>query len=144
MSVEENKAVARRFYEEVWNQHDVDALDELTVANAVDHDPMPGLLPGREGWKQQFAMMFIAFPDLHFAVDIVVAEGDKVASRLTVNGTHNGEFMGIPPTGKQGTITGVDIFRIVSGKVVERWGSYDLLSLMQQIGVVAPPGQAGG
>jgi steroid delta-isomerase-like uncharacterized protein len=140
MSAEENKAVARRFYEDVWNQHDVDALDELTVTDAVDHDPMPGQVPGREGWKQQFAMMLTAFPDLHFTVDVVVAEGDKVASRLTVNATHSGEFMGLPPTGKQGSITGVDIFRIAGGKVVERWGNYDLLGLMQQIGAVAPPG----
>ena len=105
---------------------------------------MPRQLPGREGWKQQFAMMLIAFPDLHFTVDVVVAEGDKVASRLTINATHNGEFMGLPPTGNQGSITGVDIFRIVGGKVVERWGNYDLFGLMQQIGAVSPPGQAGG
>lgn len=140
MSVEENKAIARRFYEEVWNKHNLAALEEFMATDLIDHDPWLGQAPGREGMKQQLALLLAAFPDLQFTVDLIIAEGDMVASRLTVSATHTGEFIGIPPTGTQGTITGSEIFRIAGGKVVERWGNFDILGMMQQLGVIPPPG----
>lgn len=137
---EENKARTRRFYEEVWNKGNLAIVDELCATNFVNHNPGPGEAPGPEGLKQIATMIRTAFPDMHMTVDDMIAEGDKVVSRVTVNATHRGEFMGIPPTGKQITVTGIDIVRIVGGKAVERWGNYDDLGMMQQLGVIPPPG----
>jgi len=147
MSTEENKAVARRSYETfntAMRTGNFGAFEEVLAANAVDHNPAPGQAPGLEGVKQVFGMFRTAFPDLHFTVEDMIAEGDKVVSRITAHGTHKGDFQGIPPTGKQMTQTGIDILHIAGGKVVERWGEFDNLGLMQQIGVVPPPPGQGG
>jgi len=142
MSTEENKAVARRAYD-AFNQGlrtgNLAALDEVIAANMVDHNPAPGQGPGLEGAKQVFTQFFAAFPDLQFTVEDMIAEGDKVASRITARGTHKGDFQGIPATGKQVMQTGIDILRIAGGKVVERWGQFDDLGMLQQLGVVPPP-----
>ena len=130
-------------YEELINKRNLAALEELTATNLVDHNRFPGQAPGLEGVKQAFTMMTTAFPDLHFTVEDQIAQGDRVVSRLTMRGTHKGDFQGIPATGKQATVTGIDIFRIVGGKVVERWGNFDDLGMMQQLGVVPAPGQPG-
>jgi predicted ester cyclase len=141
---EENKAISRRLYEELVSQGNLSVADELVAAGFVDHNPTgPGFATGPEGIKQVFTMFRSAFPDLQFTIEDQVAEGDKVVSRLTARGTHQGELMGIPPTGKTVTIGVVDILRIDGGKIVERWGEADLLGMMQQIGVVPPPGQGG-
>ena len=138
MSAEVNKAVVRRFYEEVFNQKNLDALDELCTADCIDHNPMPEQGPGLEGVKHVFKLFCTAFSDLQIQVEDMIAEGDKVVASMTGRGTHTGDLMGIAPTGKEITITGIDIFRITNGKVVERWGNSDDLGMMQQLGVIPP------
>lgn len=139
---EENKAIVRRHIEELVNKRNLDALDDVAT-DVVWHDAPPGLAPGREGMKQWLTIFGPAFPDWHSTIEIMIAEGDMVATRTTGRGTHTGEFIGIPPTGKQVTMTGMDIHRIVDGKIVEEWSNFDALGLLQQLGVVPPPGQAG-
>jgi steroid delta-isomerase-like uncharacterized protein len=142
MSTEENKALIRRMYEEVHNQGNLDVLDEITATNFVDHNLAPGLQPGVDGVKQLFTMFHNAFPDFHVTIEDMIGEGDKVVSRLTMGGTHKDEFMGIPPTGKEVSVEVIDILRIAGGKAVERWGIFDQLGLMQQLGVGPVPAQA--
>ena len=144
MSVEENKAIERRFFEEVVNKGNLAVLDELLAPNFVDRSGLPGIAPDREGYKQFFAMAHSAFPDFHSTLEDMFAEGDKVVQRFTARGTHKGEWMGIAPTGKQMTVSGIAIHRITGGKIVEGWTSMDMLGALQQLGVVPPPGQAGG
>lgn len=139
MSAEENKTRVRQIYQ-AMSKGDLMALDHLLTADFVDHNPDPGQAPGLEGVKQGFTMFRTAFPDFQITLEDMIAEGDKVATRVTSRGTHKGEFQGIPPTGKQVTVTGIDIIRCAGGKCVERWGAFDNLGLMQQLGVVPPPG----
>ena len=141
MSTEANKASMRRFYDEVFNKKNKAAIDEFIDPNQVDHDAPPGTPGGLKGAKQTITMYLTAFPDLHFTVEDLIAEGDKVVARLTVRGTHQGIFMGIPPTGKKATSTAIDINRIVGGKSVEHWLKMDSLGLLQQLGVIPAPGQ---
>ncbi len=142
MSTEDNKAAVRRFYEEVINKKNLAAIDEFIDPHGIDHALPPGMPGGIEGSKQFIGMYLTAFPDLHFTVEDMIAEGDRVVSRLTTRGTHKGALMGIPPTGKQVTITGIDINRIVGGKSVEHWLEMDTMGMMQQLGVIPAPGQA--
>ncbi len=138
MSVEENKAIASRYLEELMNKGNLAVVDELYATNFVAHG-LPGMTPDREGYKQFVANAHIALPDFHSTVEDIIAEGDKVVQRFTARGTHKGEFMGIPPTGKQVIITGIAIDRIVGGKIVENWANMDMLGMMVQLGVVPPP-----
>jgi steroid delta-isomerase-like uncharacterized protein len=140
MPVEDNKQSARRFYEEVINARNVDALGELLVPNGVDHTFGS---QDTEQAKQFFAMVHQAFPDLHAVVHDVIAEGDLVAARVTYTGTHQGEFLGIPATGKQARTNGVDLFRMQDGRQAEHWGGPDTLSLLMQLGVMPGPGAPG-
>jgi predicted ester cyclase len=140
MSTEDNKAVVRRFYEEVMNQKKTAVLDEVFDLNVVDHFAPPGTPGGLEGARQTLGMFLSAFPDLHFTVEDLIAEGDKVVARATLSGTQQGTFMGIPPTGKHVAIGGIDINRFVGGKSVEHWVEMDTLGMMQQLGVIPPPG----
>jgi steroid delta-isomerase-like uncharacterized protein len=142
MSEAKNKTIAERFNEDVWGRGDEAALEELLAPDFVDHGALPGQTPDREGHKQILAAFRSAFPDLSVTTDDIIAEGDKVVSRWTARGTHEGELMGIAPTGKEVTITGIDVLRIAEGKVVERWAEYDALGMMQQLGVVPEPGQS--
>ncbi len=144
MSLEENKAIELRFFEEVVNKGNLAVIDEIVAANFVQHDAPPGITADREGMKQFFATHHSAFPDFHSTLEDMFAEGDKVVQRFTARGTHKGEWMGIAPTGKQVTISGIAIHRITDGKIVEDWTSMDMLGALQQLGVVPPPGQAGG
>lgn len=139
---EENKAIVRRFVDEVQNQHDLGALDELFSPDFVDHSGM-STPPNLDGTRQLFTMMFSAFPDLRVNIHDQVAERDKVVTRKTFHGTHQGEFMGIPPTDKEVAFDVIDIFRIVDGKITDHWNVVDMLGLMQQLGVVPPPGPGG-
>jgi len=132
MSLEANKAIARRFLEEVVNKGNQTVADELIAADFVDHNPLPGLPPGREGFKLSFVAFRVAVPDMKYIVEDVVAEGDKVVVRWKATGT--------PPTGKHITVTGVDIFRVKGNKLVELWLSWDQLGMMQRLGVVPLPG----
>ena len=140
MSTEENKAIELRFFEEVVNKGNLAVLDELLAPDFVDHSAPPGIAADREGYKQFFAMAHSAFPDFHSTLEDMFAEGDKVVQRFTASGTHKGEWMGIVPTGKQMTISGIAIHRITGGKIVEDWTNMDMLGALQQLGVVPAPG----
>ncbi len=142
MSAEENKALVRRFLEEVINQRNVSAVDALTAADIMDHALAPGLPPGREGVKQNFSLFLAAFPDLRIDLADVIGEENQVAVRMTLHGTHNGVFFGIAPTSKRVAVTGIHIYRIADGTIVEHWANNDDLGLLQQLGVIPPPGQA--
>ena len=143
MSTEENKAIVRRWMEECYNQGNLAVADELIAPDYVNHSAPLGQVPGVEGEKQYATMIRSAYPDFHVAIEDQIAEGDKVVTRYTVRGTHEGEFMGIPPTDKQITVTGVHIHRIAGGKVVEGWSEFDQLGALQQLGVVPPMGEGG-
>ena len=141
MSTEVNKASMRRFYEEAFNKKNRAAIDEFIDPTQVDHAAPPGTPGGLEGARQTVTMYLTAFTDLYFTVEDFIAEGDKVVARLTVRGTQQGVFMGIPPTGKHATVTAIDINRMVGGKSVEHWLNIDMLGLLQQLGVIPAPGQ---
>jgi steroid delta-isomerase-like uncharacterized protein len=137
---EENKAIALRVVEELWNQHNVDLVDEFFAADFISHNPvLSGAYPevGTESMKQAITDHFTALPDFHVTVHETVAEGDQLAQRWTVTGTHKGELMGIPPSGNQVTFTGFTINRFADGKIVEQWWAYDALGMIQQL--TAPP-----
>jgi steroid delta-isomerase-like uncharacterized protein len=141
VSVEENKAVIDRYREEVFNEKNLLAVDKYVAPNYVRHDPgAPAQVRGPDGVKQLAAGFFAAFPDIHFDAEDVIAEGDMVVQRLTSRGTHQGEFMGIPPTGQQLKVAAIEIFRLVDGKIVEQWVEADYLGLLQQLGVIPPMG----
>ncbi len=136
MSTEANKAVSRRFYEEVINQKKLEVADEVAGETFFSHDFPPGLPPGPAGLKIFTGAFHAAFPDGHLTIDQMIAEGDSVAARLTFRGTHTGDFQGIPPTGKAVTIPALDVVRLADGKIVEHWGGPNLFSLLQQLGVI--------
>jgi steroid delta-isomerase-like uncharacterized protein len=137
---EENKAVARRLYSELASQGNSSVADELVAENFVDHNPPgPDIASGREGLKQVFAAGRSAFPDMKLTINDQVAEGDMVVNRLTISGTHQGDYRGMPATGKSFSIEAVDIFRFEGGKISERWGQGDTIGMMQQLGVAPPP-----
>lgn len=140
MFTEENKALMRHFYEEVLNKRNLAAIDDFIAPQFVNHSASQlGLTGGDlEHVKQFVSMALQAFPDLHYTVEDLIAAGDKVVARLTISGTQQGAFMGIPATGKQATISGIEIFRITNGKAVENWVQADFLSLVQQLGVIPP------
>ena len=138
MSVEENKDLARRWLDVVWGEGSLAAVDELAGADFVWHWAPGGVAADREGYKEFVKQNFAAVSDVSSIIEDIVAEGDKVASRWTWRATHKGEFMGVPPTGKQIALTGMCINRIVDGKIVEEWGEMDMLGVMQQLGAVPP------
>ena len=134
---EENKALVRRLFEEFVSKGNLSLADELIAEDFIDHNPSgPDQGPGPEGLKQVFAARWTAFPDLRVTVEDQVAEGDKVVSRTTITGTHRGDFMGIPATGKSISMGAIAIIRIEDGMIVERWGETDVLGMMQQLGVM--------
>jgi steroid delta-isomerase-like uncharacterized protein len=141
MSVEENKALSRRSFEEVWNQGDLAAIDELYDAHQVAHGLGVEIPAGTAGLKQFVTMYRTAYPDTHFTIEDQIAEGDKVATRWTATGTHRGELFGLAPTGKRVTVTGMALSRIANGKLVETWNHFDALGQLQQLGAVPMPGQ---
>jgi steroid delta-isomerase-like uncharacterized protein len=137
MSTEENKALARRVIEQMFNEGNLDVADELLALDYVDHDPtLPEDVHGPEGFKEYVGMYRSAFPDLHVQIEDQIAEGDRVATRWTGTGTHDGELAGIAPTGKRVTVPGMEIVRIANGKLVEGWEGYDSGTLMRQLGVM--------
>jgi len=140
-----NKTVSRRFLEEVWNKGNMAVLNEIIANDHVNSGPgtLPGLPTGPEGSKQLVTVYLNAFPDVHFTIDEQIAEGDKVVTRWTAHGTHKGELVGIPATGKSSTVTGINVDRIVNGKIVESWGIFDQFGMMQQLGVIPMPEPVG-
>jgi steroid delta-isomerase-like uncharacterized protein len=141
MLTDTNKTVSRRFLEEVWNKRNMAVLNEIIANDHVNSGPgtLPGLPTGPEGSKQFVTMYLNAFPDVHFKIDEQIAEGDKVVTRWTASGTHKGELAGIPATGKSSTVTGINVDRIVNGKLVESWSIFDQFGMMQQLGVIPMP-----
>jgi steroid delta-isomerase-like uncharacterized protein len=143
MSTEQNKALARRFIEEIWNQKNLALARELIAATYVFHTPgsPPGLPPGPEGFHQFASAFLTAFPDVHTSIEDQLAEGDKVVTRWTSRGTNTGSLFGMPTTGKSATITGITIDRFAEGKIVESWDELDQLGMLQQLGVIPVPQQ---
>jgi steroid delta-isomerase-like uncharacterized protein len=140
MSTEENKAILLRNCEEAFNKGNLAVADENIANNYVYHGSGGQEFKGQEGFKQFVTMLRTAFPDFHLTIEDMVAEGDKVAHRLTLRGTHKSDFMGIAPTGKQVTTTAITISSFAGGKEVEAWSSMDMLGMMQQMGVAPPMG----
>jgi len=138
--IEENKRIARRYPEEVATGRNVDLIDELSTEDFVEHGPFGEDTHGREADKEQMRAFLAAIPDFEATVEDVVAEGDTVAMRVTLRGTHEGELMGIEPTGRSFEIQNMVFTRIEDGRIAERWVLPDSLGLMQQLGVVDPPG----
>src|SRR5688500_2445671 len=133
---EQYKTAARNFIEKGLNQKDLSAFDTYFSSELIDHALPPGLPTGLEGRKMFGSALLAAFPDLHVHLEDMVADGEKLVTRYTVHGTHNGELMGIPPTGKQISIGGIAIDRFEDGQSVEHWEIIDQLSMMQQLGVI--------
>jgi steroid delta-isomerase-like uncharacterized protein len=140
MSTEENKALIRRFYEEVFNKRNLAALDDFYAPEHADHTLPPGLPVGPEGTKQAIAMTLEGFPDLCVTIEDMIAEGDKVVIKFTTHGTQKGPLGGIPPTGKQVAVSTIEISRVEGGKIVEDWGLDDRLGMLQQLGLVPAMG----
>jgi predicted ester cyclase len=139
MSAEENKAIVRRFVEEGINQSNEAVFLDLLIPDVVDHYAPPGLPPGREGWNLNRKLLRSAFPDARWTEEDMLAEGDLVAGRYVLRGTHQGEFFGIPPTGKQVVVSNIHICRLNDGKIVEHWGHGDDLGMLQQLGAIPTP-----
>ena len=134
---DENKAVTRRWIEEGANEQNISVADETVAADFVYHNTD---IRGIAGFKQNFSAIFAAFPDAHWTIDDQIAEGDKVVVRMTFQGTHEGQWMGIPPTGKHLTWKMIVIFRLADGKIAEMWANWDTLGAFQQLGFeLAPP-----
>jgi steroid delta-isomerase-like uncharacterized protein len=136
MAAAENKAVIASFVEEVINQGQLERVDDLVTVDFVELEPLPGQQQGREGLKQVIGAFRIAFPDIHWVIEEMVGEGDKVFSRFTWHGTHRGEFFGVPATGKRITVNGMVVDRVVAGKMAESRILMDGLSMMSQLGVI--------
>ena len=134
----DNKALARRLYEEVLGRGNLGAADELIAPDAVDHEGEPGAPRGPETMKAFALALHSGFSGLRFVVEDIIAEGDQVACRFTMTGTNTGDFMG-PATGRPVSVSGLDIMRFRDGKVVEHWGITDQLSLLEQLGLLPPP-----
>lgn len=140
MGGEDLKAIARRETDEIFNKGNLDIIDEIISPDYVGHDPAsPEPIRGHEGLKAMITGYRSAFPDISVTIEQQIAEGDTVVTRWTARGTHEGELFGIAPTGKQGTVTGISIERIVDGKVVEDHTNWDTFGLMQQIGAIPTP-----
>jgi predicted ester cyclase len=143
MSEEENKALMRRYYEQIdkatKDKRGPSFLDAFVAPNFVNHNPSPSFTPDLEGLKQAYDHFLAASPDGYHVVEDMIAEGDKVVTRLSAHGTQTGELFGIPPTDERFSMTAIAIHRIANGKIVEHWSELDNLGVMQQLGVVPPP-----
>jgi steroid delta-isomerase-like uncharacterized protein len=133
---EENKALVRRIVDEAWNRGNLQVVDEIFAPEYREHNPRPGQEPGIDGYKSGVSMMRAAFPDLFLDVRDVLADGDRVALRYVLCGTHDGELMGVPASGQRVSSDGMVFARLESGQVVERWGVQDMMTLLQQIGAL--------
>jgi predicted ester cyclase len=136
MSTATNKAIVRRYIEQVFNESRPDLIEEFL---AQEFDSHTELAPGPEGVKQFYAMSVAAFPDQQTTIEDVIAEGDKVVVRATFRATHQGDLFGIPPTGRSVTMPWISIYRLANGKIVEHWYEDDQMGLMQQLGAVPTP-----
>jgi steroid delta-isomerase-like uncharacterized protein len=138
MSLERNKDLVVRVIEEVFNAHDLDAIDRYYAEDYRDHNPQ--VPPGRTGYRAFFTPLLAAFPDWRGTVHDLIAEGDKVVARTTWQGTHQDDLLGIPATGRQVDYAAIDIFRIADGRIAEHWDQVDNLTMLQQLGLLPPLG----
>lgn len=136
MSTEQNKSIVRRWVETGWNHGNLAVVDEIYAPDFLQHEPPPEMVHSAEALKGYVSTFRTGLPDLHFSIDDLIAEGDKVAWRFAATGTHRAAFMGIPPTGKTATVTGMVIFRFAGNKIVEAWVNFDTLGMLQQLGVI--------
>jgi steroid delta-isomerase-like uncharacterized protein len=139
MSIEQNKQAVGRYYTDVLNDGRLDVLNEIAVEDYVEHDPFPGQGNGRADFAARVQLLRSAFAPLRFDVEDVIAEGDRVVVRWTSTGRHSGEFLGIPPTEREYTISGIDIHRLDEGLMSEHWHVVDQLSQLQQLGLFPVP-----
>jgi steroid delta-isomerase-like uncharacterized protein len=136
MSIEQNKDIVRH-YQDIYNKNELQRLHEVVAEDLLTPKIMPGVPQGLEGAKAAHQIMLAGFPDYQTTIDELIAEGDKVVARITMTGTHTGSFMGVPPTGRFISFTGIYIARVVNGKIVEHWGEEDGVSLLQQMGILS-------
>jgi len=128
-----NKEIVRRFSDDLWGRGDFAAADEVLAADVIEHNPLPGQGAGRDGHKQVVAVFRSAFPDLRVVTEDLLEDGDRVALRWRAEGTHRGDLMGMPPTGKRVVLTGIEILRVAGGKIVERWAEDNGQSVLAQL-----------
>jgi steroid delta-isomerase-like uncharacterized protein len=136
MSTEENKAIIRRMTEEFYNQGNVDSAERFFADTYMHRDPASPHIRDRDGLKEMVRGFRAGCPDLYIAIDQLVAEGDMVTKRWSFHATHTADLAGLPPTGKRIAMSGLELFRLAGGKIVECWTAYDNLSLIQQLGVI--------
>ena len=139
MTTDQNRAIVRRYYDEVLNGRTVAVLDEIAVADYIENDPFPGMGNGREQLKLRAGALLSAFSPCTFKIEDIVAEGDRVAVRWRSRGTQSGEFIGIPPTNRSYEIAGIDFHRMADGRMAEHWHVVDQLSQLQQLGLLPSP-----
>ena len=135
MSTADNASIVRRWFAE-YNRGNLAVAGELVAPDLINHDAPPDLPPGREGYLRYIADVRAGLPDLRVTIEDLLADGDRVAVRLTLRGTHRGDLSGLAPTGKQVTLPQLNLFRLAGGRIVERWAIHDSLALLQQLGVL--------
>ena len=133
---EKNETVVKRFIEECINRKKVELMDKLFSPDYINHAATSDISPDLEGYKERVRYMIAAFPDLSIAIEDLFSDGDRVAVRLTARGTHQGSYLGVPPTGELATWTAIAIYRVVDGRIVERWENRDDLGMMRQLGLL--------
>ena len=136
----DNRQIVQRFMDECWNQGNLNSVSELLADDCRHHDPVfPSLTSGAENIKNHIQTCRSGFPDLMFTIDDTIAERNEVVIHWTGTGTHKGQFLGMPPTNKKASVTGTSIFRIEGGKIVEEWANWNLMSMMEQLGIAMAP-----
>jgi steroid delta-isomerase-like uncharacterized protein len=128
-----NRALVRRFIEDFWAGGDLSRVEEFLAPDYIEHNLLPGQEPGLEGYKRRFLALRAAFPDVRITIDDMLAEGDRVLARVTIEGTHLGPFLGQPASGRVVRMAAINVYRVADDHIVERWGVQDLHGLMRQI-----------
>ena len=135
----DNKQIVHRFMLDCWNQGKLNAISELVADNCRFHDPVfPTFTSGAQNLKTHIESCRRAFPDLHFTIDDTIAERNEVVIHWTANGTHKGDFLGMHPTNRKATVSGTTIYRVENAKIVEQWANWNLMTMMEQLGVATP------
>lgn len=136
---EEIKKIARKLMEDAWNNGSIEVVDQVLSPKCRFHDPaFPSLTGGIEAYRKHIQTCRAAFPDLKFTIDDTIAENNEVVFHWTVRGTHRGDFLGMPPTGKKAAVSGTSIHRLEKNMIVEIWSDWNVLTLMEQLGIAAP------
>jgi steroid delta-isomerase-like uncharacterized protein len=133
----DNKEWVNKFYTEFLNKGNIKLLDDLVADDYVENEPIPGFELNKKGLKDYFKMMFVAFPDFKANIDFMIVEKDKVVVYLTYTGTHKGNYMGAPASNKKINFKAVDIIKVQDGKMVEHWGVLDVMTMMEQLGMIS-------